>query len=37
MDETGVAHSFIEIDISDDALGAVRRGHEYLEELRACG
>ena len=37
MDETGVAHAFIEIDISDDALGAIRRGHRYLEELRACG
>jgi sugar phosphate isomerase/epimerase len=37
MDETGVAHSFVEIDISDDPLGAVRRGHEYLEQLRACG
>jgi sugar phosphate isomerase/epimerase len=37
MDETGVAHSFIEIDISDDPLGAVRRGNQYLEQLRACG
>lgn len=37
MDETGVAHGFVEIDVSDDPLGAVRRGHEYLEELRACG
>jgi sugar phosphate isomerase/epimerase len=37
MDETGVAHGFVEIDVSDDPLGAVRRGNEYLEELRACG
>jgi sugar phosphate isomerase/epimerase len=37
MDETGVAHAFVEIDVSDDPLGAVRRGHEHLEELRACG
>jgi sugar phosphate isomerase/epimerase len=37
MDETGVAHGFVEIDVSDDPLGAVRRGHEHLEELRACG
>jgi sugar phosphate isomerase/epimerase len=37
MDETGVAHSFVEIDVSDDPLGAVRSGHQYLEQLRACG
>jgi sugar phosphate isomerase/epimerase len=37
MDETGVAHAFVEIDVSDDPLGAVRRGHDHLEELRACG
>jgi sugar phosphate isomerase/epimerase len=37
MNETGVAHGFVEIDVSDDPLGAVRRGHEYLEELRGCG
>jgi sugar phosphate isomerase/epimerase len=37
MDETGVAHGFLEVDVSDDPLGAVERGHEYLEELRACG
>lgn len=37
MDETGVAHGFIEIDVSDDPLGAVARGHKHLEELRACG
>jgi sugar phosphate isomerase/epimerase len=37
MDETGVAHGFLEVDVSDDPLGAVERGHAYLEELRACG
>ena len=37
MDETGVAHGFVEIDVSDDPLGAVERGHKHLEELRACG
>jgi sugar phosphate isomerase/epimerase len=37
MDETGVAHGFVEIDESDDPLGAVARGHRHLEELRACG
>ena len=37
MDETGVAHGFVEIDVSDDPLGAVERGQRHLEQLRACG
>lgn len=37
MDETGVAHGFVEIDVSDDPIGAVERGYRHLEELRACG
>ena len=36
MDATGVAHGFVEVDVSDDPLGAVERGHRHLEELRAC-
>jgi sugar phosphate isomerase/epimerase len=36
MDEIGVAHGFIEIDVTDDPLGAVDRGHRYLQGLRAC-
>ena len=36
MNETGVAHGFIEIDISDDPLGAVERGHRHLQSLRDC-
>ena len=34
MAATNVRHGFIEIDVSDDPLGAVRRGFEYLSELR---
>jgi sugar phosphate isomerase/epimerase len=36
MDRTGVAHGFIEVDLSDDPLGAVERGHRYLQMLRGC-
>ena len=31
-----VAHGFIEIDVSDDALAGVRRGHEHLQHLQGC-
>jgi len=36
MQAANVAHGFIEIDVSDDPLGAVRRGHEHLQTLKAC-
>jgi sugar phosphate isomerase/epimerase len=36
MDATGVPHAFIEIDVSDDPLAAIERGHRYLQRLRAC-
>jgi sugar phosphate isomerase/epimerase len=36
MREAGVAHGFIEVDVSDDALGDVRRGHAHLERLKGC-
>lgn len=36
MNDTGVAHGFIEVDLSDDALGDVRRGHAHLEMLKGC-
>ena len=36
MRETGVHHGFIEVDVSDDALGDVRRGHANLEMLKGC-
>jgi sugar phosphate isomerase/epimerase len=36
MNETGVRHGFIEVDVSDDALGDVRRGHAHLEALKGC-
>lgn len=36
MNETGVAHGFIEVDVSDDPLGDVRRGHAHLEMLKGC-
>jgi sugar phosphate isomerase/epimerase len=31
-----VAHGFIEIDVSDDPLAGIRRGHEHLSHLQAC-
>ncbi len=36
MRETGVAHGFIEVDVSDDPLGDVRRGHAHLQTLKGC-
>ena len=36
MNDTGVAHGFIEVDVSDDPLGDVRRGHAHLQELKGC-
>lgn len=36
MNETGVAHGFIEVDVSDDPLGDVRRGYAHLEALKGC-
>ena len=36
MRETGVQHGFIEVDVSDDAVGDVRRGHTRLEMLKGC-
>ena len=35
MRTANVAHGFIEIDVSDDPLGAVRRGSEHLQLLQA--
>jgi sugar phosphate isomerase/epimerase len=36
MNDTGVAHGFIEIDVADDPMGAVRRGHAHLQRLKGC-
>jgi sugar phosphate isomerase/epimerase len=36
MDAAGVAHGFVEIDVADDPLAAVERGHRHLEALRDC-
>jgi sugar phosphate isomerase/epimerase len=36
MHETGVAHGFIEVDVSDDPFGDVRRGHAHLQTLKGC-
>ena len=36
MRETNVQHGFIEVDVSDDALGDVRRGHTHLQKLKGC-
>jgi sugar phosphate isomerase/epimerase len=36
MRETGVTRGFIEVDVSDDALGDVRRGHAHLQALKGC-
>jgi sugar phosphate isomerase/epimerase len=36
MRETGVPRGFIEVDVSDDALGDVRRGHAHLQRLKGC-
>src|SRR6202008_3754549 len=32
----GVPHGFIAVDVSDDALGDVRRGHAHLDRLKGC-
>ena len=36
MRETGVQHGFIEVDVSDDPVGDVHRGHTHLEMLKGC-
>src|SRR5688572_2132621 len=36
MRETGVPRGFIEVDVSDDALLDVHRGHQHLETLKGC-
>ena len=36
MNETGVTHGYIEVDVSDDPLGDVRRGHAHLQTLQGC-
>jgi sugar phosphate isomerase/epimerase len=36
MRETGVAHGFIEVDVSEDPFGDVRRGHVHLQTLKGC-
>ena len=36
MNDTGVAHGFIEIDVADDPMGAVRRGHAHLQMRKGC-
>jgi sugar phosphate isomerase/epimerase len=36
MNETGVTHGFIEVDVSDDAIGDVRRGHAHLQRVKGC-
>jgi sugar phosphate isomerase/epimerase len=37
MNETRVAHGYIEVDVSDDPFGDVRRGHAHLQRLKGCG
>jgi sugar phosphate isomerase/epimerase len=36
MNETRVAHGYIEVDVSDDPFGDVRRGHAHLQMLKGC-
>jgi len=36
MRDAKVGHGFIEIDVSDDALAGVKRGHEHLQHLQGC-
>lgn len=36
MNATGVAHGYIEVDVSDDPFGDVRRGHAHLQRLKGC-
>ena len=33
LDETGVAHRFVEVDVSPDPIGAITRGYGYLNRL----
>jgi len=33
MDRTGVKHGYVEVDLPDDALGAARRGYQYIRSL----
>jgi hypothetical protein len=37
MRQIGIAHGFLEVDVSDDALGDVRRGTEHLSIAVDCG
>jgi hypothetical protein len=34
MSATGVRHGYVEVDETDDPLGAVERGHAHLTSLR---
>jgi sugar phosphate isomerase/epimerase len=36
MTDNGVAHGFVEIDVSEDPLAAADRGNRYLQGLNAC-
>jgi sugar phosphate isomerase/epimerase len=36
MRKAKIAHGFIEIDVSDDPLGGVARGHQHLQHLQGC-
>jgi sugar phosphate isomerase/epimerase len=36
MSAAGVTHGFLEVDVSDDALGDVRRGTAHLQSLKGC-
>jgi sugar phosphate isomerase/epimerase len=36
MRATGVRHGFVEIDVADDPLGAVRRGSEHVRAVGGC-
>ncbi len=36
MRATGVTHGYIEVDVSDDPMGDVRRGHAHLQMLKGC-
>jgi sugar phosphate isomerase/epimerase len=36
IEDIGVKHAFIEIDISADPLHAIERGHQYLNNLQGC-
>jgi sugar phosphate isomerase/epimerase len=36
MNATSVMHGYIEVDVSDDPFGDVRRGHAHLQRLKGC-